>query len=335
MKHYRNTVIAAAILSIATVEFNMTSPCLAQSKPPYASGQPLTEPVMFGEGVISTAEDELNACFAPDGKTIYFSLNAPVNRLGVIVFSRYENGKWRAPQVAPFSGQYSDYDPFISPDGNKLFFISNRPIDDKPKKDYDVWVVEKANGGWSAPKNLGAPINNDADQFYPSVAANGTLYFSTIKREEKSGFDLYRSQWVDGKYAEPEKLSDAVNSQFAEIDACIAPDESFIVFASYNRPEEYGRGDLYISFNQNGVWTPAKNLGEKINSNAREYCPILSPDGKYFFFTSFRGFADKPLEKPLSYEQLMRNLRSPRNGMGNIYQIDVAVLHAQRQASGL
>jgi Tol biopolymer transport system component len=251
------------------------------------------------------------------------------------VFSRFENGKWRAPQVAPFSGQYSDYDPFISPDGNKLFFISNRPVDNNPKKDYDIWVVEKMNGGWSAPKNLGVPINNDADQFYPSVAANGTMYFSTIKREEKSGFDLYRSKFVDGKYTEPEKLSDAVNSQFAEIDACIAPDESYIVFASYNRPEELGRGDLYISFNENGVWTPAKNLGEKINSNAREYCPILSPDGKYFFFTSFRGFADKPLEKPLSYEQLLRNLRSPRNGMGNIYQIDIAALHAQRQTSGL
>ncbi|MGH7450132.1 MAG: hypothetical protein ACRENG_02170 [bacterium] len=335
MKQHRYAAIAVAMLSIAAVEFNMTVPCLAQSKPPYAYDKPLTEPVMFGEGVISTAEDELNACFAPDGKTIYFSLNAPVNRLGVIVFSRFENGKWRTPQVAPFSGQYSDYDPFISPDGNKLFFISNRPADNNPKKDYDIWVVEKTNGGWNAPKNLSAPINNDADQFYPSVAANGTLYFSTIKREEKSGFDLYRSKFVDGKYAEPEKLSDAVNSQFAEIDACIAPDESFIVFASYNRPEEYGRGDLYISFNQNGVWTPAKNLGEKINSNAREYCPILSPDGKYFFFTSFRGFADKPPEKPLNYEQLLRNLRSPRNGMGNIYQIDVEALHAQRQTSGL
>jgi hypothetical protein len=121
-------------------------------------------------------------------------------------------------------------------------------------------------------------------------------------------------------------LGDAVNSQSAEIDACIAPDESFIVFASYNRPDDLGRGDLYISFNQNGVWTPAKNLGDKINSNAREYCPILSPDGKYFFFTSFRGFADKPLEKTLTYPQLMSHLKSVRNGLGNIYQVDVSAL---------
>ncbi|MGH7601129.1 MAG: hypothetical protein ACREOI_32635, partial [bacterium] len=157
MKYYRNTATVLVILAVVALEFNTTIPCLAQSKPPYASDKPLTEPMMFGEGVISTTEDELNACFTPDGKTIYFSLNAPVNRLGVIVFSRFENGEWRTPQVAPFSGQYSDYDPFISPDGNKLFFISNRPVDNNPKKDYDVWVVEKTNGGWSAPKNLGAP----------------------------------------------------------------------------------------------------------------------------------------------------------------------------------
>jgi hypothetical protein len=135
----------------------------------------------------------LNACFAPDGNTIYFSINAPVNRLGVIVASRFEKGKWSTPEVASFSGQYSDYDPFISPDGNKLFFISNRPVDDKPKKDYDIWVVEKTKEGWSAPKNIGAPVNTDADQFYPSVSTNGTLYYSTIKQGEKGGFDLHRA----------------------------------------------------------------------------------------------------------------------------------------------
>jgi hypothetical protein len=59
----------------------------------------------------------------------------------------------------------------------------------------------------------------------------------------------------------------------------------------------------------------------------REYCPILSPDGKYFFFTSFRGFADKPLEKPLTYAQLQSHSKSARNGMGNIYQVDASVLN--------
>jgi Tol biopolymer transport system component len=316
---------------VAYLIFCLSVDCAAQSRHAYASDKPISEPVMFGEGVISTPLDELNACFTPDGETIYYCINAPSNRIGVIMFSQFEKGKWRSPQVAPFSGQYTDYDPFISPDGKRLFFISNRPLEGKPvegkRPNFDIWVVEKNKTGWSAPTNLGAPVNNDADQYYPSIAANGTLYFSTIKQGDKGGFDLYRAGFVDGKYTEPEKLSDAVNSQFTEIDACIAPDESFIVFASYNRPEELGRGDLYISYQQNGEWTPAKNLGEKINSNAREYCPILSPDGKYFFFTSFRGFADKPLDKAVTHEQLVQHLGSPWNGTGNVYQVDIGALH--------
>ncbi len=329
--------LAFGFIMAAALDFGVASDCFSQSRHAYASAQPIREPILFGAGVISTPLDELNACFTPEGETIYYCLNAPSNRIGVIVFSRFEKGKWRTPQVAAFSGQYTDYDPFISPEGSKLFFISNRPIAGKPvegkRPNFDIWVMEKTTAGWSEPSNLGAPVNNEADQFYPSVAANGTLYFSTIKQGEKSGFDLYRARWVEGKYAEPEKLSENVNSQFAEIDACIAPDESFIVFASYNRPEELGRGDLYLSYNQNGEWTPAKNLGEKINSNAREYCPILSPDGKYFFFTSFRGFADKPLDKALTHEQFVQHLRSPLNGTGNVYQVDVSVLHEQRPGS--
>ena len=317
----------------ALLQLCLLADCSAQPRHAYASDKPITEPVMFGAGVISTALDELNACFTPEGTTVYYTLNAPSNRIGAILVSHFEKGQWRAPQVAPFSGQFTDYDPFISPQGDKLFFISNRPLPGAPvegkRLNFDIWVVERTPNGWGEPANPGAPINNESDQFYPSVAANGTLYFSTIKSEVKSGFDLYRAKLVDGKYAEPERLSDSVNSQFAEIDACIAPDESFIVFASYNRPEELGRGDLYLSYHQNGEWTPARNLGDKINSNAREYCPILSPDGKYFFFTSFRGFADKPFNQALTHDQLVQYLRSPLNGTGNVYQVDVSVLHEQ------
>jgi Tol biopolymer transport system component len=67
-------------------------------------------------------------------------------------------------------------------------------------------------------------------------------------------------------------------------------------------------------------------LAIKINSGGNEYSPTISPDGKYFFWTSTRGFADKPLEKRLNYQELTNRLRSPGNGLGDIYQIDMDVL---------
>lgn len=90
-----------------------------------------------------------------------------------------------------------------------------------------------------------------------------------------------------------------------------------------------GRGgfDLYISYNRDGVWTKPANLGDKINSSGNEYSPTISPDGKYFFWTSTRGFADSPLAKRLEYPELMNRLRSPRNGLGDIYQIDLSALN--------
>jgi Tol biopolymer transport system component len=303
----------------------------------YTAGSAQTQPAgggaasvsLFAEGVVSTPEDELNSAFSPDGKSLYFTKNAPGSRQGVIVVSRLANGKWGKPEVAPFSGRYSDYDPFFAPDGSRLFFISNRPVSGTARRrDFDIWVVERAGGGWGEPRDLGAPVDTDRNEYYPSVAADGTLYFSTDRQGGRGGFDLYRSRFVDGKFAEPENLGDA-NTQFSEIDSYVAPDQSFIVFASYGRPDSLGGGDLYVSVNRGGKWSPAVNLGAPINSAAREYCPAGSPDGRYFYFTSERGFADDPPPKPFTYAELEARLRGVLNGRGNVLRTDMAAVKAK------
>lgn len=301
----------------------------SNGKHPYDADKPMPQPVMFGEGWLSTAEDDLNAAFSPDGKTVFFTRNFPRNRLGVILFAEYKNKKWSQPQIASFSGQATDYDPFFSADGTKIFYCSNRGADGKPKTDYDIWYVEKTANGWSEPKSAGAPVNSNVDEFYPSVASDGTLYFSSNRQGGKGSYDIYRSRLVDGKYAEAENLGEGVNTAGVELDNYVSPDQKFLVFAANGRKDDLGggSGDLYISFNRSGAWTTARNLGAPINSPAREYCPIGSPNGKYFFFSSFRGNLDKPLDKPLkNYRELMNLFSSPLNGRGNIYQIDIAAL---------
>jgi len=298
----------------------------------YGSTRPLPEPVIFGEGTISTGDMDLNAAFTPDGQTLYFTKRTPKFQFWVIVVSHFQRGRWSEPEVAEFSGQYSDFDPFISPDGSKLFFCSTRPATGRPKTDFDIWVVEKKRAGWSAPQPLAEPVNTKAQEYYPSVASNGTLYFSSSREGGKGRGDIYRARLVDGKYTEPENLGDAINSQYPEGDPYIAPDESYLVFVSYGRPEGYGDGDLYISLRRDGVWTKAVNLGPKINSSALDFCPIVSPDGKYFFFTSERGFADQPLQSRLSYAQFAKQIHGPRNGLGDIYQADISVLNLNREA---
>jgi Tol biopolymer transport system component len=296
---------------------------------PYASTKAMPSPVIFGPGIVSTAEDDLNAAFSPDGKSVYFTRNFPRNRLGVILVSQAKGSIWSSPQIASFSGQFTDYDPFFSPDGSKIFFCTNRGIDGKAKADFDIWYVERTPTGWTDAKSTGAPVNSDNDEFYPSVAADGTLYFASNRPGGKGSYDIYRSKWTGSAFAEPENLGDAINLPTIELDNYISPDQKFLVFAANGRKDDLGggSGDLYISVNQNGTWTPARNLGAPINSAAREYCPIGSPDGKYFFFTSFRGDLDKPLERRLSsYAEIESLSRGLLNGRGNVFQIDISAL---------
>ena len=110
-----------------------------------------------------------------------------------------ENGIWKAPEISHFSGQYTDLEPFLSPDNLRLYFASNRPIseDSTNIKDIDIWYVDRKSidSEWSQPKNIGAPINTDADEFYPAVATNGNLYFTSIKKELDSEDDIFLSKF--------------------------------------------------------------------------------------------------------------------------------------------
>ena len=283
------------------------------------SGQ--VQPELFAPDVISTHLDELNAAFTPDGKTVYYSITTPGNKLGVIVYSELKGSRWSQPKIASFSGQFVDYDPFITADGSRLYYCSNQTADGKPKPDADLFYVERTANGWGQPKSLGPNVNDDKNQYYPTLAANGNLYFNS---NYDGNYDLYVSRLSNGEFQKPEKLKGKVNDKSLDGDAIISPDEKYIIFASYGRPEGLGSGDLYISFQENGEWTQPKNLGAPINSVAREYCPILSPDGKKFYFTSFRGPFDTPGNSVFrSWPELQKLMNSPMNGLGNVYSVDI------------
>jgi Tol biopolymer transport system component len=299
-------------------------------KMPFASEKPVPEPRIFAPGVISTGDYESEPQFSPDGKTFYFIKSTPDFNFWTIVFSRFERGRWSQPAVAPFSGRFCDADPFITPDGKRLFFISRRPVDARisPNTDgkLDIYVMEKTAAGWSEPKNLGTPVNSEASEFFPTLTNNGTLYFGSGRAGGKGGIDLYRARFADGKFQAPENLGDAINTPFDEFEPFIAADESFLIFMAGGRADGLGGFDLYISYNRCGQWTKAQNLGAPINSAGDELGGKISPDGKYFFWSSNRSAIINPRPKPQTYIELMRDYASPQNGLGDIYYIDSSVL---------
>lgn len=298
---------------------------------PFASEKPVLSPTIFAPGTVSTGDYEAVPQFSPDGKTFYFARGTPDFNFWTILFSHWENNRWSEPQIAPFSGRYSDADEFITADGQKMFFISRRPtssdISPNAANKYDIWMMNKTTNGWSEPQNLGKPVNSEASEFFPTMTRDGkTLYFGSGRKEGFGGVDLYRSRFTDGKFQEPENLGDAINTEFDEFEPMIAPDESFLIFMASGRPDGLGGFDLYVSYNRDGKWTKARNLGSPINSPADELSPKISPDGKYFFWSSNRSAIDQPKSKPMTLRDLTNNLHNPQNGLGDIYYIDFNAL---------
>lgn len=241
---------------------------------------------IFAESVIST-NNVFASAFTPDGKTVYFTQSTPDRSQMKILFSRREKGRWTTPTLAEFSSKFRDFDPFITPDGTKLFFNSNRPVNGdqtgEATKDSNLWVVTKIKSGWSAPQYVPAPVNSEFSDFYVTAASNGTLYFASNRTGGKGGVDIYRSKFAGGKYAEPENLSE-INTEKSDSNPYIAPDEGYLIFFS-DRDGGFGESDLYISYNQNGKWTVPQNLGETISTADAEFCPVVAPDKKHFYFS--------------------------------------------------
>ena len=256
-------------------------------KGPYLGQKPPgMMPEVFAPGIISTDASEGGSSFSPDGNMYLFARGR--SELPGILIMEQQNGVWTKPLLAPFSAGRHDWDFMLAPDGKAVFVASARPLSqgESPTTDHQIWTSEKTNGGWSEPRLLPSPVYSGQHDSYPSPAGNGTLYFFSNRDGGLGQGDIYMSPKQHGKYKKVENLGTPINSEHHEVDPYIAPDESYLIFCS-DRPGGFGKADIYVSFRrENGSWTFPQNMGNKINTAYQEYIPYVTPDGKYFFFTT-------------------------------------------------
>jgi Tol biopolymer transport system component len=249
---------------------------------------PGEEPEIFAPGIVSLETRlETYPTFAPDGKTLYFSVVDAAWTEGRILSSRLERGAWTSPEAAPFSdGRYVNWESFLSPDGRRMYFASNRP----PSSGMDIWTVERtADGSWSAPVRLPDSVNSAAEDGSPCVTNDGTLYFKSLRGGGTGGSWLYRAMPKDGAYPHVESLGNTIRTISGETEPYVSPDESYLIFTSETRKGGSGGWDLWATFREtDGTWTEPVQLGPKVNSADDEYGPRVTSDGKYLFFTRER-----------------------------------------------
>ena len=287
---------------------------------------------LFAKGILSDGLSNRDFTISPKGDEIFFTLQGQKFSSSTILYMRRENGKWSAPEVAPFSGTYRDLEATFTADGKTIFFSSDRPVNEKDStNDFDIWKVEKVdkvnnegkvNKEWGEPQHLGFIVNTDKDEFYPSLTKNDDLYFTVEAEYGKGKEDIVMCAFKKGVYEKPLSLPEAINSPGYEFNAFVDPDGKYILFTGYGRKDDMGRGDLYISKKDtNGNWLPAEHLPAGINSADLDYCPFVSWDKKILFFTSNRSAKALTVHGKQYYNELKNLLSSAGNGLDDIYWI--------------
>ncbi|MFA6951415.1 MAG: hypothetical protein WCQ70_12090 [Lentimicrobiaceae bacterium] len=290
---------------------------------------------LFAPGVISSGLNDRDFAITPDGNEIFFCREAGNFTYTTIFHTQRVNGIWTSPEVFEYctNPDYKYVEPHLSPDGNKLYFISTMPFDSFSMGNEDIWVSQKTDSKWGQPKNLGSPVNTKSKEFFPSVTNTGTIYFTHYDSVDNDEY-IYRSRLLNGVYQQPEKLGPNVNTGSSRYNAFVAVDESYIIIPAYGMPDSYGGTDYYISFRDSlDNWSQPINMGPKINtSNPKEWSATISTDGKYLFFMSARLGSHK-LDK-LTTESLQNFFNAPQNGNTDIYWISTSVIDELKAKAG-
>ncbi len=246
-------------------------------------------PKLFAPGLVSTEDAfELNSVFTKDGKHFMFSRRID-GQFKVFEMFQRDSGQWTEPRLASFSRTFpghADVDMMWAPGEKRLYFISTRPLPGYPLDRYNIWYTDRVAGSWIDPVPLGPDINRLTQEFYPMIVGDGSLYFTAPRADSLGATDSYRAQFVGGAFDTPVNLGPSINSTAREGDIFVAADESYIIHVSTGRDDSLGSGDLYISFKQSdGSWSDDVHMGPEINSDVIDFCPMVTPDGKYFFFS--------------------------------------------------
>lgn len=287
------------------------------------------EPAVFDAGT----ENQAGLTFSPDGRTAWWS--AWDGRWGEtaesrrIYTSQWSTKGWSTPVPAPFSGEFDDDDPFVSPHGEWLYFVSTRPADAAgPETQGDIWRYRL-----QAPNRLERlSVNSDAAEYSPVVTSSGALYFASAREGGYGQGDLYRAPPRESGFAKPEILGPALNHPTGEWNLWVAADEQEIIFEASSRPENVSTpGDLYYSWWTASGWSPAMPIAE-LNGEGSELIPRLHTNGQQLYYTTapLGGNAQIATADWPRLRQALRSRHAPNLLVANRSSHDVAVVDLGR-----
>ncbi|HXS25266.1 MAG TPA: hypothetical protein VN719_13595 [Gemmatimonadales bacterium] len=286
---------------------------------------PATGPELFGAGLFTTGAWDFFLAFSPEQRwALFCRANDDFTAYDIYQTRLGADGHWSAPTRPTFAREWSNADPHLTADGRTVFFISNRPLPGErtAHATYDIWTATLGpDGAWSEatplPRSISLP---ESDEWSPSVAANGDLYFGSDRAGTRGGLDLWVARRTGDGYAQPENLGDSINTAGHEVEPWIAPDQSYLIFSARGRSDSIGGYDLYLSRRSGGVWQRAALLQNGVSSPALDFNQSVSPDGRWLYWSSTRS-ASSPIGPRFDLPRNDSKIAGIGNGKGDIYRI--------------
>jgi len=226
---------------------------------------------------ISSPKFESHAAFDPLTGDFYFVRSSPEFEGWRILVSRCGPDGWSEPKDPPFAGDGVEADPYFTPDGQSLYFISTRKVEGI-EPNLDIWRVDRnPKGEWGTPVRLPEPINSPAAEWFPHPAPDGWLYFGSGRRGGLGRTDIWRARAdAEGRWS-VENLGPSINTEGDEYEPLPSPDGSrMIVMAD---------GGLYETRRTDAGWSPRVKLPAEVNVNGSEIGAVFSPSGMSLLFS--------------------------------------------------
>lgn len=160
--------------------------------------------------------------FSSGGDTVYFSRNLIVkgsvnelssvrNKLGIFM-AVMQDGRWTRIREFRYNNEwYNVSTPFLSHNGQRLYFSSDKP---GGYGGSDLYYCEWKDGFWDEPVNLGPEINTPGNEAYPYINSSGELFFSSDGHPGQGGKDIFVSKQQGNKWLKPVALDPPINSEF-------------------------------------------------------------------------------------------------------------------------
>ena len=207
-----------------------------------------------------------------------------------LLWSKCERNGWSRPVPPPFAtaGSVLEGDPFVTEDGQRVYFISSRHGFElgRGNDDLDIWYADRLSSGeWSAAaKRLPEPVNSTGSELLPRVTRDGTLYFGSARPGGKGGSDIYKAKRADDGVWLVSAVEE-LNSPWNEYEADVTADGMTLVLVA-------DRGDrshlyLYSRTDPAGKWLEQSQLPAL--PSVFQVGPLLSPKGDRVLFAQSYG----------------------------------------------